>query len=197
MRTTLVLVLILAAGLPQTAAAVEMKAGVAKAPITNDKPLVMVNGRVSQGTLKDIYARVLVLNDGQNRLVFVTYDLNCLDVATPLLRKRVEDELGIDKSQLILLATHNHSAPIQIVPDNFEYGHWLADKMFELIQEAIAAERGPVKVEFGVGDGYFIFSRGNAPVDYEIPGAQGVARRRADRAVVQPPDSPGSGIGEI
>jgi hypothetical protein len=83
--------------LPTGASALEMKAGVAKAPITNDKPLVMVNSRLSQGTLKDIYARVLVLNDGQNRLVFVTYDLNCLDVATPLLRRRVEHELGIDK----------------------------------------------------------------------------------------------------
>ena len=160
--------LVLALCLPSAASAVEMKAGVAKAPITNDQPLVMVNGRLSQGTLKDIFARVLVLNDGQNRLVFVTYDLNCLDVATPLLRKRVERELGIDKSHLILLATHNHSAPIQIVPDNFQYGHWLADKMFDLIQQAIAAESGPVKVELGVGDGYFIFSSGSAPVDYEI-----------------------------
>jgi len=168
MRMTIVLAVLIGASLSNVGSAVEMKAGVAKAPISNDKPLVMVNGRMSQGTLKDIYARVLVLNDGQNRLVFVTYDLNCLDVATPLLRKRVEDELGIDKSRLILLATHNHSAPIQIVPDNFEYGHWLADTMFELIQQAIAAERGPVKVEFGVGDGYFVFSRGNAPADYEI-----------------------------
>lgn len=168
MRATFGLALSIAFSLPVVATAAEMKAGVAKAPITNDEPRVMVNGRVSRGTLKDIYARVLVLNDGQSRLVFVTYDLNCLDVATPLLRKRVERELGIEKSHLILLATHNHSAPIQIVPDNFDYGHWLADKMFELIEEAIANERGPVKVEYGFGDGYFIFSRGNAPVDYEI-----------------------------
>ena len=146
----------------------EMKAGVAKGAITNDEPLVMVNGRVSQGAAKDIFARVLVLNDGEERLVFVTYDLNCLDVGTPLLRKRVESELGIDKANLILLATHNHNAPIQIVPDNFEFGRWLADRIFGLIEEAIANERGPAKVEFGFGDGYFIFSRGNAPVDYEI-----------------------------
>ncbi|MEO2045365.1 MAG: hypothetical protein ABGX16_02195 [Pirellulales bacterium] len=168
MGMTTRLSLILTMCLPSAALALEMKAGVAKAPITNDQPMVTVNGPVSQGTLKDIYARVLVLNDGRSRLVIVTYDLNCLDVATPLLRKRVEKELGIDKSHLILLATHNHNAPIQIVPENFQYGHWLADKIFDLIQQAIATERGPVKVELGVGDGYFIFSRGSAPVDYEI-----------------------------
>ena len=151
-----------------TAWSADMKAGVAKGPITNDKPLVTVNGPVSTGVEKDIMARVLVLNDGDNRLVVVTYDLNCLDVATPLLRKRVEKELGIDKSHLILLATHNHNAPIQINPDNFEFGHWLADRIFGLIQKAIANERGPAKVELGSGNGYFIFSRGNAPTDYEI-----------------------------
>ncbi len=148
--------------------AFQMSAGVAKGVITNEASLVMVNGRMSEGTLKDIYARVLTLYDGNRRLVIVTYDLNCLDVATPLLRKRLERELGIGTEYLILLATHNHNAPIQIVPDNFEYGRRLADQMFGLIQEAIANERGPAKVEFGFGDGYFIFSTGNAPVDYEI-----------------------------
>ena len=149
-------------------AEVELKAGVAKAIITSDEPLVMVNGRVSEGTFRDIHARALVLNDGASRFIIITYDLNCLDVVTPILRKRVRDELGIDPSRLILLATHNHNAPIQIVPDNFEYGGWLANKMFDLIQEAIADERGPVKLLFGSGYGYFIRSSGNAPTDYEI-----------------------------
>ena len=155
-------------GLAGAASAQTMTAGTAKGVITNDVSLVMVNGRMSQGTKEDIHARVLVLNDGSSRLVFVTYDLNCLDVATPILRQRVRSELGIDPSRLILLATHNHNAPIQINPDNFAYGRGLAERMFELIQEAIAAERGPVRVEFGSGHGYFITARGNAPVDYEI-----------------------------
>jgi hypothetical protein len=153
---------------PFAADAAEMKAGVAKAVITNKEPLVMVNGNVSEGTLHDIYARALVLNDGSNRLIIITYDLNCLDHATPFLRQRVRDELGIDPSHLLLLATHNHNAPIQINPDNFEYGKWLANRMFDLIKEAMANERGPVKVLFGNGYGYFLASVGNAPVDYEI-----------------------------
>jgi len=148
--------------------AFEMRAGVAKGIITNDKPLVMVNGRMSEGVTEDIYARVLVLDDGSQPFIIVTYDLNCLDVATPILRKRIKDELGLGPERLILLATHNHNAPIQINPDNFEYGEWLAERIFDLITEAQNRMVGPVKIEFGFGNGYFITSRGNAPTDYEI-----------------------------
>ena len=151
-----------------TVQAVELMAGVAKAVITNDTPRVTVNGPISEGTLKDIHARALVLNDGDSRLVIITYDLNCLDVGTAILRERALDELGLRPEQLILLATHNHNAPIQINPGNFDYGEWLANRMFDLIEEAIANERGPVTVELGSGNGYFITSTGGAPVDYEI-----------------------------
>ena len=40
--------------------------------------------------------------------------------------------------------------------------------MFAVVKQAIANERGPVKVEFGFGPGYWVRSSGNAPVDYEI-----------------------------
>jgi neutral ceramidase len=150
------------------AASAQMSAGVAKAKISTDEPLVMVNGRTSEGVAHDIYARALTLFDGEKRLVFITYDLNCLDHATPFLRVRLRDELGIPPEYLLLLATHNHNAPIQIVPDNFEYGKWLAEVMFDLVKEAVANERGPVTLEFGSGQGYFVMSTGNAPTDYEI-----------------------------
>jgi len=148
--------------------AAELKAGTAKVVITNQTPRVMTNGRVSSGVLKDIYARALVLNDGRKRLVIITYDLNCLDVATPILRTRLKRELSIDPAYVVLLATHNHNGPIQIVPDNFDYGRWLADKLYDLVKEAMGREVGPVRLLFGSGHGYFIQSSGNAPVDYEI-----------------------------
>jgi hypothetical protein len=166
---------------PVSASALELKAGVAKAVITPDKPLVITNGPVATGKLTDIYARALVLNDGNGRLVIITYDLNCLDRATSPLRRRVRDELGIDPARLILLATHNHNGPIQINPGNFAYGDWLAGRLFDLIKEAIANERGPVRLEFGSGYNYGVRSVGNAPVDYEVQvlkvmaGAQPVA----------------------
>ena len=130
-----------------------LKAGTAKGIITppdiDQKQRISVMGYPLKGVKHDIYARVLVLDDGKSRLVIVSYDLNCLDVATPILRARCKKELGIDPAYLILLATHNHAAPIQIVPDNFDYGRWLAQRIFELIKEAISREKGPVQVFFG------------------------------------------------
>jgi hypothetical protein len=146
----------------------EMKAGTAKRVITPKEPRIQVFGMVSEGNVNDIFTRCLVLNDGTQRLVIVTYDLNCLDVGTPLLRERCERELQIPAANLILLGTHNHNAPIQIVPGNFDYGQWLAHTMFEMIQEAIANERGPVTLKFGAGNAVWLRSVGNAGLDTEV-----------------------------
>lgn len=149
--------------------AVTLTAGTAKRSITPEKTdRVLVFGRLPEAVVNDIYARCLVLNDGAARFVIVTYDLNCLDVATPILRERLEKELAIPPSHFVPLATHNHNAPIQIVPDNFDYGHWLADTIFEMIEEAIANEAGPVELKFGAGAADWVRSVGNCPSDYEL-----------------------------
>ena len=137
--------------------ALEMKAGAAKAVITpvDWQGRILTMGGPAKAVRHDIYARALSLNDGSQRLIIVTYDLNCLDVATPILRSRALHELGIDPAYLVLMATHNHDAPIQIAPSNFDYGRWLADRIFLLIKEAIASEQGPVKLLFGSGPGNF------------------------------------------
>lgn len=152
------------------AGAVELRAGVAKGVITPER----VEGRIGvmggplAGVHDDLHARVLTLFDGGARLVFVTYDLNCLDVATPILRVRLRDELGVPPAHFIPIATHNHSAPIQIVPDNFDYGRWLANRIFALVHEAIASETGPATVRFGSGYHHALVALGNAPVDAEV-----------------------------
>ena len=157
--------------------AFEMKAGVANGIITPDKPLFMTAWKTASGKVHDLYARVLVLNDGNNRLVIVTYDLSSLGTATPILRKRCKEELNIDKSHLILIATHNHQGPLPRLPENRPYMRWVAEKIFSLIEEAIAHEKGPVQLYYGNGYGYFLkeveISYGNdvstnAPTDYEI-----------------------------
>lgn len=155
---------------PQSTVGRGMRAGTAKIDVTPTTPRVCADGRKPDPP--DAYAPVMVrcltLNDGQRRLVIVTYDFNCLDVATPILRERLEKEQGIDPAFLVLLGTHNHQAPIQIVPDNFDYGRMLADKIQELVAEAIRNEDGPVTLHFGFGHGHFLVASGSAHVDYEI-----------------------------
>jgi hypothetical protein len=120
------------------------------------------------GREHDLFARVLTLFDGTNRLVIVTFDSNSLDVATPMLRERLKKELGIDPAYFLPICTHNHQTPMPRWKDNFPYQRWVGERMFALIKEAISKEQGPVKVYFGTGQGYFVRSSGNAPTDYEI-----------------------------
>ncbi len=164
---------------PVAGRALEMKAGTAKAVITPAKPLgrITVNGPAAKGVRKDLYARALVLDDGTKKLVIVTYDLNCLDVATPILRSRCLHELGIAPEYLLLLATHDHAAPIQIVPANFDYGRWLAERIFALIQEAIANEQGPVTLRYGTGIGDYLMA------DPRYPDVYGPALKPIDQEV--------------
>jgi neutral ceramidase len=162
----------------------ELLAGTAKGVISPapDSGRIGVMGKALNGKTSEIHARVLTLYDGGTRLAIVTYDLNCLDVATPILRQRLRDELGIAPACFIPMATHNHCAPIQIVPDNFDYGRELAGKIFGLVENAIASERGPARVLTGSGYGWFLKALGNAPLDAEVQVMQ-VTRAGAPLAV--------------
>jgi neutral ceramidase len=102
------------------------------------------------------------------RMIFVNYDLNCLDVATPILRERVERELHVPPEFLVLLATHNHQGPIQIAAENFDYGRELAEKIFGAIREAITNEDGPVDLLFGSGYAYLTRAQLSYAPDYEL-----------------------------
>jgi hypothetical protein len=159
-----------AATLPAQSSPTKLKAGIAKIDITPDRPRVCASGDKPDPPVAyaRLHSRVLTLSDGARRMVFVNYDLNCLDVATPILRERVERELGVPPAYLVLLATHNHQGPIQIVADNFDYGRELAEKIFSAIHEAIANEDGPAEVLFGNGYAYFTRAQRSSPPDYEL-----------------------------
>ncbi len=148
----------------------KMKAGTAIIDITPDRPRVCASGDKPDPphAYARLHSRVLTLFDGTRRIVFVNYDLNCLDVATPILRERVERELGMPPAYLLLLATHNHQGPIQIAADNFDYGRELAEKIFGAIREAIANEDGPAELLFGSGYAYLTRAQRSDPPDYEL-----------------------------
>ncbi len=159
-----------AAPLAAQSTPIKLKAGTTKIDITPDRPRICASGDKPDppAAYARLHSRVLTLFDGTRRIVIVNYDLNCLDVATPILRERVERELGIPPSYLVLLATHNHQGPIQIAADNFDYGRDLAGKIFAGIHQAMANEDGDAELLFGNGYGYFTRAQSSYPPDYEL-----------------------------
>src|SRR5690348_6594661 len=122
-----------------------MNVGTARVDITPDRPRLCASGDKPDPprAYARLISRCMTLFDGRRRMAILNYPFNCLDVATPILRERCERELSIPPEYLVLLATHNHQSPIQIVADNFDYGRELAGKIFAMIQRAIKNEEGP------------------------------------------------------
>jgi len=169
-----------------------MDAGTARVDVTPDRPRTCASGDRPDPprAYAPLLSRCLTLFDGQRRLVVVNYPFNCLDVATPILRERCERELGIPPAYLVLLATHNHQSPIQIVPDNFDYGRELAEKIFVAIRTAIKNEEGPANLLFGNGYGYFTRSQLSHPPDYEIQLLKVMVGRRTRALLFNHPTHP-------
>ena len=147
-----------------------MNVGTGRVDVTPDKPRVCASGDKPDPPLAyaRLISRCMTLFDGRRRMAIVNYPFNCLDVATPIIRERCERDLGIGPECLVLLATHNHQGPIQIVAENFDYGRELADRIFGAIKQAIRDEEGPATLSFRSGYGYFTRSQMSAPPDYEI-----------------------------
>ncbi len=87
--------------------------GVAKNNIT---PNVMVKNWVTgkpYGFIEDsIYVRALVLNDDNNKIVIVAWDLvDAGESATGEVRKGISAALNIPADHIVVNASHNHSAP--------------------------------------------------------------------------------------
>jgi neutral ceramidase len=98
----------------------QLKAGVAKANIT--PPIGFVDRRASilkktrnakpKGVLDELYAKVLVLEDGSTRVALVALDLIDNDLEfTSGVRKLVEQLTNIRAENVLIAATHNHSSP--------------------------------------------------------------------------------------
>ena len=93
-----------------------MKCGVAKVDITPAVGTELCghfrSNLKSVGVHSNLYAKALVLDDGENRVVLVSCDL--LGVASTLVasaRRRIEDLTGIKGENVMISCTHTHSGP--------------------------------------------------------------------------------------
>ena len=144
-----------------TAHAGELKLGTAAVPI-NPPPGIGLAGyyheRSHEGVLDDIAVKATVLDDGQTHAALVVCDLISMPkwLVTEA-RKLVEERTGIPGSNVMIAATHTHTAPVlfrESSRDEIDGSAKAAAKNYsqtlpKLIAEAVAAaheKRQPVRV---------------------------------------------------
>jgi hypothetical protein len=116
--------------------AVSLRAGVSKVNITQDNPTVLVNDT--------LYARILILDDGKTGLVLISMDI--INISLPALseiRSRLEREIKINGSQVLINASHAHWTQNQVAAD-------YPDRVVKAVKEA---EKKMVPVIAGAGSG--------------------------------------------
>ncbi len=170
----------------------EWKAGVASTIITPQKSIWMAGysarKSASEGTLQDIYAKALALQDRTGkRFVLVTTDLLGLtaDVANRI-AARVQKKYGIPRERLMFNSSHTHCGPVidrmlavayNLNPDQWSvidaYTRDLEDKIVATAGRALGDLR-PARLSFGRSDAGFARNRRrqfspNGPVDHEVP----------------------------
>ncbi len=100
-----------------------------------------------------LYARALVMDDGQVRVAVVSADLPTIDPAAALeIRQRIEREAGIPAAHVMLALTHTHSGPLvspsRVMQPAGPYLESLRDKLVAVVRTA-ASHMKPARVGAG------------------------------------------------
>lgn len=68
--------------------------------------------KLSTGALHKLYATCLALSDGEDAVLLIAFDTGSIteNMVTEF-RQRITEETGVPEKQIILFATHSHSAP--------------------------------------------------------------------------------------
>ena len=132
------------------------KAGVARADITPQEPLWLAGyaarNHPAEGMLHSLWVKALALEDASgNRSLLITADILGFpkDIADPIC-DRIGQEYQLDRDQIILSASHTHSAPVignslrcmytyndEDAVKIMEYAAWLEDRVVQLAGEAL------------------------------------------------------------
>jgi hypothetical protein len=147
---TMLVVLCPRAGLAQgTLAVAGLRVGAAKVDVTpseRDLP------RNSQGVLDHLYARAIVLDTGTARAALISVDAGAIpDPLWQAVSRQLDTELQIPPANVLLTATHTHSAGGGRGPD-------YAQKIVESVRLA-RQKLAPARVGFGTGVSYINVNR--------------------------------------
>jgi len=97
----------------------ELKAGAATVKITPQESHFLFGypfvERMSTGTHDDLLSSALYLTDGKNQVLFISNDVIYVSKAsTARIRKSISEKTGIQASNILVAATHTHSAPVTV-----------------------------------------------------------------------------------
>ncbi len=116
----------------------------------------------SEGILDPLYAKALVLDDGQSKIAIVSADLLWVPLEmTNEIRQRVQEKLGIPPQNVMICGTHTHFAPkidriakdwpdAAVAQIDESYVQVLKKKIFDSI---MLADKDIREVKLGVGKG--------------------------------------------
>lgn len=98
---------------------IELKAGSAAASITPRESHFLFGypfvERMSAGTHDDLLSSALYLSNGKNEVLFISNDIIYVSKAsTARIRKAISEKTGIRGSNILIAATHTHSAPVTV-----------------------------------------------------------------------------------
>jgi len=103
--------------------------------------------RLASNIHDELFVRAMVLDDGNTTFVFVVADV--IDVAPhgfPVARERIQKELNIPPSNILLSATHTHTGPVFYK----EYEDFIATKILDAVRIA-AQDLQEVVIKAGTG----------------------------------------------
>ena len=151
MRATLVIfvAVVLMAPVATQAQSSSFKAGAAKVDVT---PAASELPKTYEGILDRLYSRAIVLDNGAGMAALISVDAGGVgDQIWRTVTQQVEKELGIPAANVLLTATHTHSAPQQPGPG-------YAQKIVESVKLA-KQKLAPARIGYGTGVSYINVNR--------------------------------------
>ena len=156
-----VVALVICLCVPVVPAWATIRVGVAKVDITPDKPVKMSGygsrKDLSTGVHDPLSARVLVFEQGDDKLVLVSADVIGYYAGTAdYLRTAILEACDLQPSELFLSAIHTHSAPTLTYdvehghPNNVAYTETFKTRVIEAVREAIK-NAAPARMDVATG----------------------------------------------
>ena len=161
-RLTLLVALFLMCTTPAALLADPLQAGAATSNLTPPIGDAIIGGFVpypSTSIHDELHARCLVLDDGQTKLALVVCDLLGIHrIVSEEARRLIEEQHGIPKENVMISATHTHSATSALGEDRLapdqkpnEYQAFAARRIADGVTRALKNRR-PAKLAFGSVD---------------------------------------------